>query len=216
MKISSANYNSKAYESVRQDPHEEEESIVVKVVTNANAIPDLFDFTSKKNKLKKFKAFESIVLGTEKRRPVCVGVSSDVRELEKVKDRQYMLSVTKTPREEVLYPFQVDVPGRFIDIESYPLRPIWLVLGSLKTSFGDKQLGFELSIGDRIKMGREEYRIKEMRQWLNEDKANVLMTSTFFQSHLGRLAAPSNLRHFQAEGKGQQPLLQVLPTQNCL
>ena len=187
MKINSANYNSQAYDSIRQDPHEEGDSIVVKVVTNANAIPDLFDFTSKKNKLKKFKAFESIVLGTEKRKPVCVGVNPDVRELERVKDRQYMLSVTKAANDEMLYPFQVDVPGRFIDIESYPLRPIWLVLGSLKTAFGDKQLGHELTIGERIKMGREEYRIREMRQWLNEDKKNVVMQSTFFQSHLGKL-----------------------------
>jgi hypothetical protein len=183
MKISSVNYNSEAYIPIKQDQHEDGDSIIIKVVTNSTPIPNLFDFTSKRNKSKKFKAFESIVLGADKTKPVCVGVNPDVRELEKVKNRQYMLSITKDPNEELIHPFQVDVPGRFIDLDIYPLRPIWLSVGSLKTEFGNKQLGYELSLGDRLKMGREEYRINEMRQWLNEDKKNIIMLSTFFQSH---------------------------------
>ena len=183
MKISSVNYNTEAYIPVKQDSHEDGDSIIIKVVTNSNAIPNLFDFTSKKNKFKKFKAFESIVLGSQKKTPICVGVNPDVRELEKVKDRQYMLSVTKSTSEELIYPFQVDVPGRFIDLDIYPLRPIWLVVGSLRTEFGNKQLGYELMIGDRLKFGREEYRINEIRHWLNESKDSVVMLSTFYKSH---------------------------------
>lgn len=195
MKISSANYNSLSYVPVKQEPHEEATSLVVKVIQNATSIPGLFDFNTKKNKLKKFKVFESIVLGMEKTRPICVGVDHDMQELETVKDRQYKLSISKKREDDSEFPYFVEVPGRFINLDSYPLRPIWLSVGSLKGSFGGKQLGYELSLGDRLKLGREEYRISEVRRWLQEDKKNVIMHATFFKSSLGRsiraLARPS-------------------------
>ena len=134
----------------------------------------------------KFKAFQSVVLGVDKKKPICVGVNPETRELEKKKDRQYMLSISKSIEKDILDPFQVDVPGNYIDLQYYPRRPIWLVIGSLKSSFGDKQLGYELNIGDRLKMGREEYRISEVRQWVNEDKDKIMMHETFFQNRLSK------------------------------
>jgi hypothetical protein len=185
MKISSVNYNSLAPKKTKQDPHEEAISLIVNVIQNGNSIPELFDFNTKKNKLKKFKVFESIVLGIEKKKPMCVGVDPDVQELEHVQDRQYKLSISKRKEDELDFPYFVEVPGRFINLDSYPLRPIWLSVGSLKTAFGDKQLGFEVSLGERLKLGREEYRVNEIRRWLSEDKKNVIMHSTFFKNSLG-------------------------------
>ena len=185
MKISSVNYNSEIHESLKRVPKEEGESLQVKVIQNASSIKSLFDFTSKKNKSMKFKAFESVVLGVDKKKAICVGVNPETRELEKKKDRQYMLSISKSVK-EFETPFQIDVPGNFIDLQYYPRRPIWLVIGSLRSSFGDKQLGYELNVGDRLKMGREEYRISEMRQWVDEQKDKIMMHETFLQNRLGR------------------------------
>ena len=186
MKISTVNYNSEVNESFKRIPKEEGESLLVKVIQNASPIKSLFDFTSKKNKTMKFKAFESVVLGVDKKKPVCVGVNPETRELEKKKDRQYMLSISKLIKTED-FPFQIEVPGNFIDLQYYPRRPIWLVVGSLRSSFGNKQLGWELSVGDRLKMGREEYRISEMRQWVDEEKDKIMLHETFLQNRLGRI-----------------------------
>ena len=85
MKISTVNYNSHVLDSINKVSDEDEQSLRLSVIQNANLIKDLFDFTSKKNKYMKFKAFQSVVLGVDKKKPICVGVNPETRELEKMR-----------------------------------------------------------------------------------------------------------------------------------
>jgi hypothetical protein len=159
------------------------QKLLIKSFKNVKELKGLYDFTSKKNKINKFHVLESVILGTEKKRPFCIGKNFPWETLETKKEKEYLISISKESKEES--EFTVDMPGSFVNYNQ-PKQETWVVVGTLKSSQNEKQMGFELSVGDVIKMGREQYRIAELRHWFNEDKDKIMEHSTYYKNVQGK------------------------------
>jgi hypothetical protein len=160
-------------------------SLLIKSVTNVKKLRDMFDFTTKKNKLSKFHVLEPVILGLDKNKPFCIPKNKPWEELKKQKGNINLLSISKAEESEE-HCFSVDYPGSFVKYE-HPKQETWVVVGTLRDGEKKEQLGFELSVGDVIKMGREKYRVTELRQWVNEEKDKLMEHSTYYKSVLGGL-----------------------------
>ena len=161
----------------------EKPRLLIKSTNNAKPLNDMFDFTSKRNRTSKFHVLEPVILGMDNRRPFCIAKNKPWEKLESKKGKTYSLSISKTEDQEHF--FEVDVPGSFVEF-GHPERETWLAVGTLRTSDTKEQVGYELSVGDVIKMGRERYRIAELRQWVNEDKEKLMEHCTYHHSVLGK------------------------------
>lgn len=159
--------------------------LLIKSFKNIKQLKNMYDFTSKKNKIKKFHVLESVILGTKKSKPFCIGKNPPWKKLDTQRDLHYLVSISREPEKD--FEFAVDVPGSFVEFDQ-PRQSNWLVVGTLRSKLG-QQLGYELSVGDVLKMGRELYRIAEVRQWFDENKNKIMEHSTYLKSVLGGSSA---------------------------
>lgn len=134
--------------------------VEVKAVTWDKDSHGLFDYENSYYDMRKFQIAKPVVIGRNRNEINCWSKTHNFSEQDR-QDTEFLLSISQNPEERAN--FTVDVPGQFNNHEQYPVRHNYLIVRSLKCRDGRNQRGYQLKPGEIIKLGRVEYRVREIK-----------------------------------------------------
>ena len=134
--------------------------VEVKAVTWDKDSHGLFDYENSYYDMRKFQIAKPVVIGRNQNEINCWSKTHSFSEQDRQKT-EFLLSISQNPEDRSN--FSVDVPGQFSNHEQYPVRHSYLIVRSLKCKDGRNQRGYRLSPGEIIKLGRVEYRVREIK-----------------------------------------------------
>ena len=134
--------------------------VEVKAVTWDKDSHGLFDYENSYYDMRKFQIAKPVVIGRNKNEINCWSKLHSFKPPEK-QDTEFLLSISQNQEDKSK--FSVDVPGQFTNHTQFPVRHNYLIVRSLKCKDGRNQRGYELHPGEIIKLGRVEYRVREIK-----------------------------------------------------
>lgn len=173
--------------------------VEVKAVTWNKDSHGLFDYENSYYDMKKFVIGENATLMRLQNDIIC---TTDKDPIETVNRDQLepLLAIFKDPRWEGKY---------YIDMQASSLAtqtPIYLIVRSLKCRDGRTQRGYNLSVGDIVKLGRIEYKVSEMQ--LGNDPASARVVENM-------ITTPTDII-FDANNQNSQPIDHERVCKYCL
>lgn len=134
--------------------------VEVKAVTWDKDSHGLFDYENSYYDMRKFQIAKSVRIGRIKSEINCWSKTHVFEEKEKP-DTEFLLSLSQDTENKES--FSVDVPGEFTNHGDFPVRHNFLIVRSLKCKDGRNQRGYPLKPGEVIKLGRVEFRVREIK-----------------------------------------------------
>ena len=134
--------------------------VEVKAVTWDKDSHGLFDYENSYYDMRKFQIAKPVVIGRNKNEINCWSKNQNFIENER-RETEFLLSISQNHEDRSK--FSVDVPGQFRNHEQFPVRHNYLIVRSLKCKDGRNQRGYSLHPGEIIKLGRVEYRVREIK-----------------------------------------------------
>ena len=143
--------------------------VEVKAVTWDKDSHGLFDYENSYYDMRKFQIAKPVLIGRNKNEINCWSKNHKFSDSEK-NETEYLLSISQNQRDRAK--FSVDVPGDFQNNAQFPYRHNYLIVRSLKCKDGRNQRGYKLNPGEIIKLGRVEYRVREIKIRKEEGNGN--------------------------------------------
>ena len=140
--------------------HQPKPVVEVKAVTWDKDSHGLFDYENSYYDMRKFQIAKPVVIGRNKNEINCWSKVHNFVEKDK-QDTEFLLSISQNKEDKSK--FSVDVPGHFENNDQFPVRHNYLIVRSLKCRDGRNQRGYGLHPGEIIKLGRVEYRVREIK-----------------------------------------------------
>ena len=134
--------------------------VEVKAVTWDKDSHGLFDYENSYYDMRKFQIAKPVLIGRSKNEINCWGKGHKFTENNK-DETEFLLSISQD--NEKRSSFWVDVPGDFTNKETFPTRHNFLIVRSLKCKDGRNQRGYSLNPGEVIKLGRVEFKVREIK-----------------------------------------------------
>lgn len=142
--------------------------VELKSVTWSKESHGLFDYEFANYEMKKIQATQSVRIFRMDSEVFCQPKTNECNN-NISPEVQYLMSITQ--ERENSDNFYIDIPGDFGNSPNH--IPTHLIIRSLKSSDGKKQRGYELQIGDTIKMGRVEFKVLEKKYFNPKGKLVV-------------------------------------------
>ena len=134
--------------------------VEVKAVTWDKDSHGLFDYENNYYDMRKFQIAKPVIIGRNKNEINCWNKNQTFSQNEKT-ETEFLLSISQNPGNRC--EFSVDVPGDFTNQPNFVSRNNYLIVRSLKCKDGRNQRGYVLRPGETIKLGRVEYRVREIK-----------------------------------------------------
>ena len=148
--------------------------VEIKAVTWDKDSHGLFDYENSYYDMRKFQIAKPVIIGRQKAEINCWSKNEVTSDSVK-KDTEFLLSISQSTENKLS--FWVDVPGDFTNNSNFPQRNNFLIVRSLKCRDGKNQRGYPLKPGEVIKLGRVEYKVREIRVKSSENDGFVTMTA---------------------------------------
>jgi hypothetical protein len=147
--------------------------VEIKAVTWDKDSHGLFDYENSYYDMRKFQIAKPVLIGRHNTEINCWSKNEEMKESMK-NETEFLLSISQNPENKMS--FWVDVPGDFKNTSSFPERNNFLIVRSLKCKDGKNQRGYALKPGETIKLGRVEYKVREIRV-RNEENSGFFTVS---------------------------------------